>query len=86
MASRNGVTTIEIELDEQILERARGMAMLRHSTLEAFIREIIQLLAQTEATDDPILGMFAQEPELIDQIVEATMTAREVHPLRLLNG
>jgi hypothetical protein len=80
------MTTIELQLDEQTLERARRVAMLRRSTLEALIKDIIDLLAMAERTDDPILGMFAQEPELIDQVLESAMTARETHPLRSFNG
>ena len=36
--------------------------------------------------DDPILGMFSDEPELMDQIIEDAMHSREVNPLRLPNG
>jgi predicted DNA-binding antitoxin AbrB/MazE fold protein len=31
---------------------------------------------------DPLLGLMADEPELVDQVVEMAMTARESHPLR----
>jgi predicted DNA-binding antitoxin AbrB/MazE fold protein len=34
------------------------------------------------ATADPILGLMADEPGLVDQVVEAAMAARESHPLR----
>jgi len=77
---------IELQLDEQTLERARRVARLRRSTLEALIKEIIALLALVEEADDPIMGMFAQEPELIDQVVESAMAAREADPLRLPNA
>jgi len=80
------VTIIELQLDEQTLERARNVAMRRRSTLEALIVEIIDLLAGAEGTDDPILGMFAQEPGLIDQVLDSAMNAREMHPLRVSNG
>jgi hypothetical protein len=80
------VTTIELQLDEQTLERARNVATRRRSTVEALIVEIIELLAGAEGTDDPILGMFAQEPELIDQVLGSAMAARETHPLRAPNG
>jgi len=80
------MTTIELQLDEQTLERARRVAMLRRSTLEALIKEIIDLLAVAEGTGDPIVGMFAQEPELIDQVLDSAMKAREKHPLRSSDG
>lgn len=39
-----------------------------------------------EAVNDPFLGMFAHEPELIDQVIELAMRAREEHPLRQPGG
>lgn len=79
------MTTIELQLDEQTLERARSVARRRQSSLEALIKEIIDLWAGAEG-QDPIIGMFAQEPELIDQVLNSAMTAREMHPLRVPNG
>lgn len=80
------MTLIELQLDEQTLERARRVATRRHSTLEGLIQEIIEFLAGPEPTDDPILGMFAHEPELIDQVVESALAARERDPFRAPNG
>ena len=40
----------------------------------------------SEIADEPFLGMFADEPELIDQMMGSIMTAREEHPLRQSNG
>lgn len=31
---------------------------------------------------DPLLGLMADEPELLDAVVEAAMSARQTHPLR----
>ncbi len=31
---------------------------------------------------DPLLGLFADEPELMDEVVEAAMRDRETRPLR----
>jgi predicted DNA-binding antitoxin AbrB/MazE fold protein len=38
---------------------------------------LVQLTA-----DDPLIGLMADEPELVDAIVEEAMIARESHPLR----
>jgi predicted DNA-binding antitoxin AbrB/MazE fold protein len=38
--------------------------------------------AEQPAPADPLLGLMADEPELIDQVVEMAMTSRESHPLR----
>jgi hypothetical protein len=80
------MTTIELQLDEKTLELARRVAELRHSTLEAIIREIIERLAFAAIQDDPVVGMFAQEPELMDQATESAMTARERDLLRQSSG
>lgn len=77
---------IELELDKETLERARHIAALRQSTVESLISDIIDLLAMAEGSPDPLLGMFAQEAALIDQVVDQAMTARETDPLRVRSG
>jgi len=78
--------TIELQIDEQTLERAQRLAESRRCTLEELIKEIIEQLGVAEAANDPFLGMFAHEPELIDQIIESAMKAREEHPMRQSSG
>jgi hypothetical protein len=39
--------------------------------------------AATEKPTDELLGLFRDEPELLDQIVQDAMSAREKQPLRL---
>jgi hypothetical protein len=73
---------IELQFDEQTLVRARRLAESRHSTLEALIAALIARLDETEAAGDPLLGLFTAEPELLGQVVESAMQAREEHPLR----
>jgi predicted DNA-binding antitoxin AbrB/MazE fold protein len=49
---------------------------------------VIVTLRRTNSTDtqtattDPLLGLMADEPELVDQVTEIAMAARESHPLR----
>lgn len=74
--------TIELQLDEQTFERAQRLAETRRYTLEALIAKIIEQLAVIETKPDPLLGMFAHEPEIMDQVIESVMTSREMHPLR----
>lgn len=80
------MTIVELQLDEQTLERAQKVAALRRSTLEALIAEIIGLLAGDQESDDPLMGMFSQEPDLMDQVINSAMSARETDPLRVPNG
>lgn len=73
---------IELELNDETLERARRLAEQHHETLDAFVDDATK--QKTKALrSDPIWGMFADEPELVDRIIEAAMEAREKHPLRL---
>ena len=78
--------TIEIQLDEQTFERAQRLAKNWRHTLESLIAEIIQHLAALGPIADPLLRMFAVESEVIDQIIEPALMAREAHLLRLANG
>lgn len=77
---------IELQLDAQTLERARRLAEARRCTLEQLIQELIEQVGVAKTTNDPFLGMFAHEAELIDQVIESAMRAREEHPLRQTGG
>jgi CMP-2-keto-3-deoxyoctulosonic acid synthetase len=52
------------------LDRARWLAELRHSSLSELIAEAINKLAEAEPPKDRILGMFADEPEVADEMLE----------------
>lgn len=80
------MTKIEVQLDEQTLARAMKLAESRHCTLDELIKDVIGNLEAFEIGDEPFLGMFADDPELIDQVMESVMMAREAHPLRQSNG
>ncbi len=71
---------IELELDEETFSCARRLAASRHSTIEGLIAALIEQLDVAATVDDPLLGMFAGEPDLIDGVVESAMQAREAHP------
>jgi len=79
------MTVIQLKLDEITFKHAQRVAQQRHSTVETLVKDIINLIATRPDTEDPFMGMFAQEPELIDQIVAATMQSRETMPLRAFN-
>ena len=71
-----------LELDEQTIEHVRRIAQARNSSVETLIRQVIDLLILAEKEGDPIAGMFAHEPDLIDQVVASAMRARETDPPR----
>lgn len=74
--------TIQLQLDDKTLERARRLAQLRRRSLEELLKETLEQMMVAEPTDDQVLGMFADDPELVDQVIESAMVAREKHALR----
>ena len=58
----------------------------RHLFLNAVFPTVEARIMNTAKTEDDLLGLFADEPELIDRIVSDAMTARETHPLRTPGG
>jgi hypothetical protein len=95
------MTTIELHLDEETIERAQRIAASRAWTMEELFAASLDTLEvpPTEESEsnsnggepsldenesdttlsphDPLLGLFADIPELMDQIVEEAMQARE---------
>jgi hypothetical protein len=78
--------TIELHLDAQTLTRARQLAASRHCTIETLLKECLAHLGVAELAGNQFLGMFADEPELIDQVRESAMQARAEHPWRVCDG
>src|SRR4029078_4412823 len=68
--------TIELQLDERTLENARQLAEARHLTVEDLLKETLSRLFAPSKQADPILRLFADQPQLFDQIVEEAMQAR----------
>jgi hypothetical protein len=60
---------------------------LAHVTPEEKVRLLTlvnsSLSGEITPTKDPLLGHMADEPELVDDLVQAAYAAREHHPLRL---
>jgi hypothetical protein len=78
---------VELEIEERTLERARRLAASRHCSLGQLVSQALdQLGAPGHVTTNLVLGVFADEPELMDQVVESAMVAREQHPLRHAGG
>jgi hypothetical protein len=76
------MATLQLHLDEETLARARRLASSRQVSVEELLAEALARMETSTEEDDPILGMFADVPELLDEIVEEAMQAREQHPLR----
>jgi hypothetical protein len=78
--------TLQLELDEQTAGRVQRLAAVRQITPEELIRELVTQAEEAAPVKDPFLGLLADEPELIEQIVEEAMIARERYPFRAQDG
>lgn len=74
--------TIELQLDFQTLERARQVAASQQCTLEELLTSLIEQLGTDQSEPDSLVGMFADEPHLMDEIATSAMQSREASPLR----
>ena len=78
--------TIQLRLDDRTLEQVREIAARCRATVEALTEDLIQRKITVETDADSLLGLFAQEPELMDAVVVSAMQARESDPLRVPTG
>lgn len=78
--------TVVVELDPQTSERARRLAQARGTTVTALVQSLITQLDSGDTTHDSLLGLFGDEPALLDQVVEQAMQARETQPLRIADA
>lgn len=72
---------IELQLDEKTLEKALALAKSRHCDLSKLIVHAIDQLAVAEPPKDRLLGLFADDPESVDEMLEEVMKDRAAHPL-----
>lgn len=70
-----------IELDETTTNRARKLADLRHCTVDELVRHLISE-APIDTAEGDLVGMLADEPELVDQIMQDVYRTRESQGLR----
>jgi hypothetical protein len=74
---------IQLQLNSQTLSLARQVAFYHQTTLETLIQGWVEKLArQPLVAEDPWWGLFAQDRDLLDQIVAEAMRDRECQPLR----
>lgn len=69
--------TLELQLDESTFQRAIRLATDYQCTLEELFAQALDKLKAPSSSDDAMLGLFSDEPELIDEIVESAMQTRE---------
>ncbi|MBD2411039.1 hypothetical protein FACHB389_13515 [Nostoc calcicola FACHB-389] len=67
---------IEFELDRLTFERAKTLAIVNQSTLSELISHVIERLAEIQEKKDPLMGLYADIPEVVDEIVAEAMEKR----------
>lgn len=77
---------VVVELDRQTSERVRRLAKAHRTTVINLVQTLIAQLDAAEPTTDFVLGLFADEPVLLDSIVEDVMLTRETQLLRHTNA
>ena len=75
--------TVEAVLPKSIYLALKQAAERRNQTEMELLIEAVQAYLERLAKIDPLLGLFADEPDLIDSIVMDIMRKREHTPLRL---
>jgi len=72
--------TIQLQLDRPTLERAQRLSAFRHCSLDELIKAMIGQTRIAGPANNNLVGLFADEPALMDQIIESAMSAREQRP------
>lgn len=72
---------IEIEIDRISLQRAKTLAQLHKLTLPELLSVVIERLAEVQKTKDPIMGLWGDVPEIVDDIVAEAMKNRVGTPI-----
>ncbi len=67
---------IEIQLDRLTFERAKTLAIVNQLTLSELITDVIERLAEIQEKKDPLMGLYADVPEIVDEIFAEAMEKR----------
>lgn len=70
------MSKVEIEIDEHVLNQARAFAAKHQYNLEDLIAKILTQISKT-TNGDSIIGLFSDEPELLDQISKEALATRD---------
>ena len=81
------MSRLQLDLDDEVLSRAERLAVQRGITIEQLLVLLLeQAISPPPIACDPILGLFSDEPDLMDQVTEDALHTRENWPMRLPHG
>ena len=63
------MTKLELQIDDQLLERIQTIATTHGCTVPELLLGIMKIMTKPEVLQNPILGMFADETETMAQIM-----------------
>lgn len=63
------MTTIEFQIDDQLLHHLESIAVSQNSTVQELLTKTLKLLTSPTVVNDRLIGLFADEPEAMDQIM-----------------
>ncbi len=72
----------EIDLDTPILTRTQRLAEARGFMVEELLKQFIEQIDDAATAPDLVLGVFADEPALLDHVTNDAMRSREGQVLR----
>lgn len=76
---------VEIELDEKVFWLVKQMANQSDRTFSELVVYAIEKLAEAEPPKDRILGGWADEPEVVDELLVDMISDRAAHSLNQIN-
>ena len=70
------------QIDAQLLERARRLADERHCSVDDILREALNRIESPLQSTKSLIGLFADNPNLADEVLEDVYRTREQGTLR----
>jgi hypothetical protein len=70
------------ELDDKTLEIIQQLAKEHGCSVPELMGAVLERMTAPTASGDRLLGLMADEPELMDQVIQTAHDAREAHSLR----
>jgi hypothetical protein len=71
------MATRPVEIDPELLERVRRLAEKSHRSVDDILQEALDRLEHPTEPPPSLVGLFADEPELVDQILDDVYRTRE---------
>ncbi len=76
------MTTEPARIDERLLERVRKLAAARNCSVDEILQQALDRLEPPTAPGESVIGLFADQPELADKLIEDVYQTRESSQLR----